>query len=329
MSKNQIVICCGNSLGLENDATVLSSILLDNIMSVDITVIKGRDSKFTKIIQILKALKCRVIGKRVLFVHLEDLQYRLLWFTNDHYLIPNQEWFRSKSELFLNKDKRIKLLCKTHHALEMFKDYKERSNYIGFISPDRYESKISKDYNKFLHVVGKSDKKGTDRLINVWSNNPEWPTLTIISKIKEHSHKCRELNNVRVISTHLSEDELKQEMNLHGVHICPSEIEGFGLNIVEGLGVGSIVITTDAPPMNEIITSDVGLLVDCDEAYKQYRGVGYTIKESSLEQSILKVLSLSDEQCQIYSHNSRSRYENLARSFEMNTVKIFRQEFNS
>jgi len=41
-------------------------------------------------------------------------------------------------------------------------------------------------------------------------------------------------------------------MNSHRFHIMPCEYEGFGHGLHESLGCGALVITTAAPPMNEV-----------------------------------------------------------------------------
>lgn len=37
----------------------------------------------------------------------------------------------------------------------------------------------------------------------------------------------------------------------HAIHVCPSEVEGFGLHAEEAALLGRVVITLDAPPFNE------------------------------------------------------------------------------
>jgi glycosyltransferase involved in cell wall biosynthesis len=45
------------------------------------------------------------------------------------------------------------------------------------------------------------------------------------------------------------------------MHVCPSVREGFGHYINEGRAVGALVVTTDHPPMNELVQPQTGLLV--------------------------------------------------------------------
>lgn len=43
----------------------------------------------------------------------------------------------------------------------------------------------------------------------------------------------------------------------HPIHVCASEREGFGHYINEARAAGALVVSTDHPPMNELITPGV------------------------------------------------------------------------
>lgn len=53
----------------------------------------------------------------------------------------------------------------------------------------------------------------------------------------------------------------------HGVHICPSEREGFGHYINEARAASALVITTNHPPMNELITAATGVLIPAQHTF--------------------------------------------------------------
>src|SRR5206468_4109481 len=66
--------------------------------------------------------------------------------------------------------------------------------------------------------------------------------------------------NIRIINDRISDDDLLNLMNRCAIHVCPSITEGFGHTIHEALSCAAVLITTDAPPMNEL-TRDCAILV--------------------------------------------------------------------
>jgi hypothetical protein len=60
----------------------------------------------------------------------------------------------------------------------------------------------------------------------------------------------------------LSFDDIRRLQAASGVHICASEREGFGHYLNEARGAGALVISTDHPPMNEMVQDGVtGVLI--------------------------------------------------------------------
>ena len=65
--------------------------------------------------------------------------------------------------------------------------------------------------------------------------------------------ECERVRNVYMVE-YLSDKDLAYFREKAGIHICPSLAEGYGHYINEGRCNKSLVITTDASPMNELIT---------------------------------------------------------------------------
>jgi len=155
----QVAIFCSNSLGLENDANILRNLLISKFSCSEPVIFRGSDKKSVKIAKIFHILLKKIIGRDIVVFHIEDIQSFMLWITKRNYIIPNQEWFRSKSEAHTVSNKNIKILCKTKHAVEAFSDLKERTYFIGSISPNRYVEGVPKNFSQYLHLAGKSEKK--------------------------------------------------------------------------------------------------------------------------------------------------------------------------
>ncbi len=321
------VILCGNSLGLENDSLVLRAALKKANSSIESNLILGRKNLLSKVWSLTQILKNKVSGKTLIFIHMEEVQAKLTWMATKNYLVPNQDWFRSQTEKVTLANENITLLCKTRDALRAFSDIKERSHYLGFTSLDRYKNQVRKDYRKCLHLAGKSEKKGTLTVIEAWKKHPEWPTLTLQTTVKSHIDLARNVTNIHLITSNKSGDDLLNLMNSHGVHICISEMEGFGHYIVEALSTGAIVVTTDGAPMNELVTLECGFLVNCVKAEDQYRAQGFKISHLDLERVITSIYDMPNDELDSMSKNSRGRYLDLTSRFENNLKSYFNSYF--
>ena len=153
--------------------------------------------------------------------------------------------------------------CKTKQAYSLIKKHCPHLKvvYTGFTSLDRFSSKYTQNYRKFLHVFGQSPHKGTPKIVKIWKKHPEWPELLMIGSnrwnaidnIGDYSAK-----NIKLIKECLSEKELEKTMNTNGIHLCMSEIEGFGHYLNEARSAKAVVVYTDAEPMNEFFDKTTG-----------------------------------------------------------------------
>jgi glycosyltransferase involved in cell wall biosynthesis len=96
------------------------------------------------------------------------------------------------------------------------------------------------------------------------------------------------------VTTFVEDGVLRGIQNAAGVHICASEAEGFGHYIVEAMGTGALVVTTDAPPMNELVHPDRGILVGYAGTAPQGMGTNFFIDPGKCEQAIVRILEMDE-----------------------------------
>ncbi len=219
-------------------------------------------------------------------------------------LIPNPEWVRQDEVEVLPRLDWI--LCKTQDAWEKF----ERLGYhvlkLGFSSVDRHAPAVRREPDSCVHISGRSMQKGTFVLSQVWARHPEWPTLSVY----QHNRHVDTASapNIRRVEGIQGDGELRRIQNTHPIHICPSEAEGWGHYIVEAMSCKAVVVTTDAPPMNEIVTPSRGVLVPYNRAEPQGLGMSYYVDERALEEKIAGVLRMGPRERDSLGENARKWY---------------------
>ena len=222
---------------------------------------------------------------------LEEIHPEWLPHAGKNVLVPNQEWCKPDTYNLLYRLDRV--LCKTRYAQGIYSNLGLEVDYIGFTSFDRYDPSVTKDYADCLHLAGRSLQKGTGTLAKVWMDHPEWPVLTIISRHPEIKMGI-DAANIRLLGLQ-DHDSIVLMQNRCGIHICPSEAEGFGHYIAEGLACAAVMICTDAPPMNELVAKNRGLLAAYAGRKPQALGWNHYVDEQSLEDSIEEVLGMTDD----------------------------------
>jgi glycosyltransferase involved in cell wall biosynthesis len=269
------------------------------------------------------------LGHRVEFVHILDFEPRqkadinlfiervnplFFPFAEKNYLIPNPEWY-NKRDLIAKFDL---ILCKTKEAQAIFEQYSPRTLFLGFTSKDCYREEVQKELRLPIHLAGKSIQKGTDSLYDLWQRE-KLPPLRLLHHMEE---EYPEVPNISQITDYLPQPELREWQNRYGLHLCLSETEGFGHYLNEALSTEAIVVTTDAPPMNEFVT-DKRCLVKHRRTQKQDLAINYYFDQADFLQVFTRLLKLSDEELKEIGRQNRQNYLKNDQLFKQRLAEIF------
>lgn len=183
-------------------------------------------------------------------VFIETVVPQLFQCGTKNWLIPNPEWYQQQFIPQLAGFDRI--LCKTRDALKIFiqlvsnMGFGARVEHLGWESRDFFDAAVPRE-RKFLHVAGTSAMKNTPAIMQAWASGHVRSPLTIVSQVYASGGS---IPNVRFMFR-VSDEEMKEYLNSHIFHLCPSHYEGFGHALHESLAVGAIVLATDQAPMDE------------------------------------------------------------------------------
>ncbi|MEN8783736.1 MAG: glycosyltransferase family 4 protein [Akkermansiaceae bacterium] len=235
-------------------------------------------------------------------------------------LIPNQERFPQRHVSRLKKIDHI--LCKSEHALEIFSEIHPSCHFTGFTSGNLNDPKISHRQNAILHLAGRSTLKGTKTILELWEKHPEWPTLTLL----QHKDNAPESvpENVHLITDYISNEEIIKLVNEHPIHLCPSLSEGWGHYIVEAMSCGALVITTDGPPMNELVRPERGILVKAPKTEARHLGSNFFVTPTALEAAIERVFIMPDEERKRISQAAQKWASDNHENFEKRLIETFK-----
>jgi hypothetical protein len=253
-------------------------------------------------------------SKADLQIHLETIAVPYLGTGDVNWLIPNQEWMRIQHLRFLPLVDRV--LCKTEEAVEAFRSHHSDIRFIGFSNPIASNPVGSSDrldrFRSFLHVAGRNRKKGSAAVVEAWRRHPEWPELQLV--IDDPAIVGPLPSNVRVRSRVWTQ-QLEQLRRDHAIVLAPSEVEGFGHILLEGMATGGVVLTTDAAPMNELVSDQRGFLISWERSEPCHLGTRYFVDPSDIEravdrvlQSPLAVLSRKAELAQRWARDNHDRF---------------------
>jgi glycosyltransferase involved in cell wall biosynthesis len=229
---------------------------------------------------------------------------------------PNQEWLTEDDRKHLREVDLV--LFKTQLAMDILAGEAKAAFLVGFTSLDRLDTTTPRNWRSALHVGGWNPHKGTAAVLTAWQSNAEWPELTVVSQLASAGTHAP---NIRHIGTRVSDGRLRHMQNLCGVHVCPSEVEGFGHTLVEAMSCGAIVVATDAPPMNELITPREGFLVPYSSTTTMGAGTRYFVDQPRLNETLARVWRLGSGARGQLSTAARTKFDQMRLSFHQALTK--------
>ncbi|NID04879.1 glycosyltransferase family 4 protein [Luteibacter jiangsuensis] len=308
------LIACDNGRGLSHDIRLLEAALRELGHTVSITPVPRRSrglpwrAWWQALRMHLHWLAGRGPRRYDLGITLEHVHTAYLALARRNALVPNPEWLSRRDRRQLHRFDAI--LCKTEVARATFEAQGLPVHVIGFQSIDCRREGIARD-RSFLHLAGASRMKGTERLLEVWRRHPEWPTLHVLqSPSTARTDRPPAAANLDHRVAYVDDIEtIRRLQNAHAFHVCLSEAEGWGHYIVEAMSCGAVVLTTDAPPMNELVSGDRGLLVHATESGTLNASALWQFDEAALEACVAKAAAMPDEEVNRLGRNARAWYE--------------------
>lgn len=235
---------------------------------------------------------------------LEVVNPRHIPYAKQNWIVPNSEWWYPEWDQ--NVRYFSKVLCKTRdcHRLWTAKVGAERCVFTGFEANDLYRPEVERK-RVFLHLAGKSETKNTAAVMAAWREH-HLPYPLIVSAFKPEIVRLTQ-NVPNVTQVHRFENVV-DVMNSSLFHIMPSKNEGFGHAIHEALGCKGMVVTTDAPPMNEFTGIEKGLLIPVDRKVPRLMTHFYEVSASAVAQAVHAAWNLYPDQLQKFGDTARAGF---------------------
>ncbi|OWZ21415.1 hypothetical protein PHMEG_0004044 [Phytophthora megakarya] len=200
------------------------------------------------------------------------------------YLMPNIEMYELESSHYWRADV---ILCKTALCARYLRKWfvqegnprgtrvvytrHTTTNLALTVTKSSNENELfAKNFSdvSFLHTTGTSVQKGTRQVLDCWLGQPNFPQLDFYvdqdlydGAFSDYEERIRASSNVRLHSGRLSADEFGRVITEGRYFLCPSMMEGYGHYINQARSANAFIITTNAAPMNELITPTSGALV--------------------------------------------------------------------
>ncbi|KAF4045685.1 putative Glycosyl transferase group 1 domain-containing protein [Phytophthora infestans] len=282
----------------------------------------------------------------------DDVPNSPLWPESKHvYLMPNVEMYELEAAHYWRVDM---VLCKTAICARRVRMwYQQEGNprhtrviYTRHTTSDAAffaKSQLSVDANvaknfshvHFVHTAGKSVFKGTNAVLDCWLSRPEFPPLDVFVDQEIYNIFMRKLYDDQIkaqpepkkITLHTGRvpSSMFGRMMIESAFLlCTSVLEGYGHYINQARASAALIVTTDAPPMNELLSPESAILVphpstvvekqllggnfDGDHGLHGVKGMATYVKGAEICDAVERVLEMTSDERQAMGKLARKQY---------------------
>ncbi|GAB9476765.1 hypothetical protein Gpo141_00013823 [Globisporangium polare] len=149
-----------------------------------------------------------------------------------------------------------------------------------------------KDFeNVKFQAIGSSFHKGTRLVIDCWLSKPEFPQLDLFIYDHEHhglfglehDNRIHEANNINLTTSRVDAFALGRAIAEASFFLCPSVMEGYDHYVNQARASGGVIVTSNAPPLNELISSSaMGVYVKDTKRVKDAKQQGHEQQQAAL-----------------------------------------------
>jgi hypothetical protein len=312
-----VLIVCHESKGLVMDMKVLATALIELSKQFDWNLLVQGLFVPADLIGEETSLDFDFDFVPHIIIHIQQI-YKLPKLNNKEavqILVPNPEWITQQTIERISQIKQIwhKTKMSFHFLGKIFANHTNH-RYIGFTSPDT-EKRVT-SYGSFGHFKGKSVVRNSRMILDVWQRRSDFPELKLhfwsphIETSFFNVPKWFRFENMYVKIGEIPDEDYYSDLAATGIHLCTSSTEGFGHYLNEARSVGAVPVVIDGLPMNELVDTSSGILINPKSPPKEVAfGFSYSISEIDLEKAIDKILLKSNTDLKQIGMNARKRYE--------------------
>ncbi|KAL3663958.1 hypothetical protein V7S43_010847 [Phytophthora oleae] len=267
------------------------------------------------------------------------------------YLMPNVEMYELEAEHYWRVDM---VLCKTAICTRRVRMwYQQEGNprrtrvmYTRHTTSDAAlyaktqlgaSADVTKNFSNvhFVHTAGKSMFKGTNAVLDCWLSRPDFPPLDVYVDQGIYNAFMKKTYDVQIKT-----QPAPQKITLHTGRVpgnmfgrmmveaafllCTSVLEGYGHYINQARASAALIVTTDAPPMNELLSPESAILVphpssvvdkqllggnfDGDHGLQGVKGMATNVKGADICDAVERILTMTPDERQAKGERARKQY---------------------